>query len=29
LPNMGILVHGNNKQTVFMQGITAGLIFNR
>ena len=29
LPNMGILVHGNNKQTVFMQGLTVGLIFNR
>ena len=29
LPNMGILVHGNNRQTVFMQGLTLGLIFNR
>ena len=29
LPNMGILVHGNNKQTVLMQGLTVGLIFNR
>ena len=29
LPNMGLLVHGNNRQTVFMQGLTAGIIFNR
>ncbi len=29
LPNMGLLVHGNNKQTVFMQGLTLGFIFNR
>lgn len=29
LPNMGILVHGNNRQTVFMQGLTLGFIFNR
>ena len=25
----GHLVHGNNRQTVFMQGLTLGLIFNR
>ena len=26
LPNMGLLVHGNNRQSVFMQGLTlAGL----
>jgi len=29
LPSMGLLVHGNNRQTVFMQGLTAGFIFNR
>ena len=29
LPNMGLLVHGNNRQTVFMQGLTVGFIFNR
>ncbi|HEY1600048.1 MAG TPA: BBP7 family outer membrane beta-barrel protein [Pirellulales bacterium] len=29
LPNMGLLVHGNNRQTVFMQGFTLGFIFNR
>ena len=29
LPNMGILVHGNNRQTVFMEGLTLGFIFNR
>jgi len=29
LPNMGLIVHGNNRQTVFMQGLTVGVIFNR
>ena len=29
LPNMGLLTHGENKQTVLMQGLTLGFIFNR
>jgi hypothetical protein len=29
LPNMGMLVNGPNRQTVFMQGLTLGVIFNR